>query len=164
VRGHVGQNSTAGTWYITYDEPRTADGRRRQRKKAGFASQREAERHLTSALASIDQGRYVSTDSGTVGHFLLDEFLPSQGHLRLSTRRTYEGYLRNRIFPGHEQRLPATIEVGLPLPAQTVVTDVPHFSLSVWPPTSVVVRSLVAAGCSWWRGSSAVRGLDLVVG
>lgn len=82
-----------------YDEPRGVDGKRKQRKKSGFKSEREAQRFLTAALARLDTGTYVSRDLGTVAHFLLEEFLPTQSQLRASTLRTYEGYLRNRIVP-----------------------------------------------------------------
>lgn len=161
MRGHVGQNATAGTWFITYDEPRAADGRRRQRKKSGFKSQRGAERYLTSALASIDQGSYVSTDSGTVGQFLLDEFLPSQGHLRASTRRTYEGYLRNRIVPGIGQ-----VQLGdlRPSHLQRLYADLVAAGLSPQTVRHVhaIVRRAFNRAVDWGRlPLTPVRGLDL---
>lgn len=99
MRGHVGRNDAAQTWYVMYDVPRGRDGKRRQRKKSGFRTEREAERYLNNALAGIESGAYVDGDAGTVQHFLLDDFLPSQGHLRLSTRLTYERYIHRRVVP-----------------------------------------------------------------
>ncbi|BEP13299.1 site-specific integrase [Acidothermaceae bacterium B102] len=103
MRGHVGQNPKSGTWFASYDEPRSGDGRRRLKKKGGFATKKEAERFLRQALSEIDRGTYVAPGRSTVGSFLLEDYLPTQAHLRASTLRTYEMYLRLHVVPhvGH---------------------------------------------------------------
>ncbi len=99
MRGGVGQNQKSKTWFVMYDVPRGPDDKRKQVKKGGFKTEQEAKRYRRLMLSQIDAGLYVPTESGTTGHFLMDEYLPTQVHLRSSTLRTYTGYLSNRIVP-----------------------------------------------------------------
>ena len=70
MRGSVRRRGQ--TWTVTYDEP-TADRKRHQRSKGGFATKRDAQQHLTEALARIDGGTYSRPAKTTVGEFLVSE-------------------------------------------------------------------------------------------
>jgi integrase len=70
-----------GTWYYRHDLPPAADGRRRQVKQGGFATEREARKALTDALARLDRGVYVDRSKLAVGTYL-DEWLAGRVNLR----------------------------------------------------------------------------------
>ena len=66
-------NKKHGTWYYRHDLQPGPDGRR-QVKQGGFATEREARRGLTDALARIDRGTYVDRANLNVGAYL-DQWL-----------------------------------------------------------------------------------------
>ncbi len=98
-----------GAWYYRHDLPPAANGKRRQVKQGGFATEREARKALTDALARLDRGVYVDRSKLAVGTYLddwlvarvnlrpasvvfyrvaIDRYLkPELGHLRLSDMR-----------------------------------------------------------------------------
>jgi hypothetical protein len=55
VAENVGRRGES--WYFRVDLPLGADGRRRQRRVSGFATEREARRALAQAKVDIDSGR-----------------------------------------------------------------------------------------------------------
>ena len=88
------------TWTVRYDEP-TADGARRQRRKGGFATRREAQDFLTEQQTRIRAGSYAAPSKQTLGGFLTDEWLPAvSGTLRPLSVTKYESTIRTYIAPG----------------------------------------------------------------
>jgi hypothetical protein len=65
------------TWSYVVDVGLSADGRRRQRMKGGFATKREADRALRELIQRLDEGTYVQPSALTLGTFLTDEWLPA---------------------------------------------------------------------------------------
>lgn len=100
MRGHV--HKRGQTWSVMWDEPRGADGRRRQRKKGGFGTRKEAQAYLTQVLAAIDRHAYVQPERMTFGEFLTDRWLPSLT-VRPSTRCAYASHAHIYLIPrlGH---------------------------------------------------------------
>lgn len=99
-----GSTSCSGariTWAFVVDVGRDASGRRRQHKRSGFGSRKEAERALRDTLGSADQGRYVSPSDQLLGQFLVDEWLPTTKppRVRPSTYRDRELIVRRYIVP-----------------------------------------------------------------
>jgi integrase len=90
------------TWYAMWDEPRRADGCRRQRKKGGFATRKQAQAYLSQTLDSIARQSYVAPDGLTFAEFLTGHWLPGL-QVRESTLRSYAGHVRNYLIPqlGH---------------------------------------------------------------
>lgn len=109
MRGSVHRRGT--TWSAMWDEPRLADGKRRQRKKGGFLTKKEAQTYLTTVLASLERQTYVRPEKLTLAGFLTERWLPSL-NVRPSTQRAYESHVRNYLVPrlGHVplQRLSRT--------------------------------------------------------
>lgn len=96
MKGHI--HRRGGTWSVMWDEPRGPDGKRRQRKKGGFRTKREAEAHLAHVLAAIDRHTYMRPERTTVGQYLTEQWLPSLT-VRPSTRRSYQSHVRIYLVP-----------------------------------------------------------------
>jgi hypothetical protein len=58
-----------GTWFFIVDVA-DADGRRRQTRRRGYATRREAQTAMTSLLSDLDKGVYVSPSRQTLKAFL----------------------------------------------------------------------------------------------
>src|SRR4051812_11268491 len=96
-RGSVKQAGN-GTWYFVMDAPSTelrpnGKPKRKQTRRRGFLSRREAQAALTVALKSIADQEYVAPKRETVAAFLTERWLPAIEH----TIRpgTFESYRRN---------------------------------------------------------------------
>lgn len=91
--------STSGTWSFVVDLPERG-GRRRQVRRRGFSSKREAQAAMTAILADRDRGMPMAPGRLTVGTYLLDVWLPARrSTLRPSTTDAYEGVIRNYVVP-----------------------------------------------------------------
>jgi len=89
-RGSVRQAAN-GSWYFIVD---VADGaERRQTRRRGFATKREAQAELTKVLTSLEQGTYVAPQRVTVASFLQTTWLPTVE--RTIKPGTFESYRRN---------------------------------------------------------------------
>ena len=90
-RGSIRQ-STNGTWFFVVDITQPG-GERRQTRRRGFATRREAQRELTRVLTSVDDRAYVEPKRQTVGTFLTETWLPAVEHTIKPS--TFESYRRN---------------------------------------------------------------------
>lgn len=64
-------------WTVRYDEPEI-DGARRQRRRGGFTTRREAERFLAEQIQRLGDGSYTAPAKLTLAAFLIDEWLPAK--------------------------------------------------------------------------------------
>jgi Arm DNA-binding domain len=64
-RGSI-RHAANGTWYFVVDVTQPG-GERRQTRRRGFATRRDAQRELTRVLASVDDRAYVEPKRQTVG-------------------------------------------------------------------------------------------------
>jgi integrase len=96
-----GCGSDSFTWAFTVDVGTRPDGRRRQRRRMGFESKRDAERALRELLHKIDTERFVDRTSLTLADYLRDEWLPAvcPPNLRESTWQSYQGELGRHVIP-----------------------------------------------------------------
>jgi integrase len=88
-----------GGWTAIYDEPRGADGTRRQRWKGGFKTRPAAQAYLREQLVKIDKGSYVSPSRMKLATFLRENWLPSLADIRPSTRDSYVRIIEAHIIP-----------------------------------------------------------------
>ncbi len=95
-----------GSWAYVVDLGRGPDGKRKQERKGGFRTQKEAQKSLDELLARVRSGRYHPDERKTVGEWL-NEWLERKVHagLRPSTARSYEQHIRTYIAPriGHKR-------------------------------------------------------------
>jgi integrase len=79
------------TWTAYWDTVDPATGKRRQRSKGGFRTQREAQTHLATVITQSAAGTYVEPSRQPFGTFLLEEWLPAiGGTVRPLTHARYE--------------------------------------------------------------------------
>ncbi|MEO7572194.1 MAG: tyrosine-type recombinase/integrase [Acidimicrobiales bacterium] len=97
-RGSI-KKATNGTWWFVVDLP-AADDTRRQVRRRGFATRREAQAALTEVLASLQQGTFVKRERMTLGEYLADwmEALPTSGR-GIATISSYRHNLRLHVLP-----------------------------------------------------------------
>ncbi len=88
-----------GTWYYAHEAPPGPDGRRRQSKVGGFATEREAREALNEVLSQIQRGTYRFRTKQTVGEYL-HRWLEGKANLRATTRRSYTETIRLYLDPG----------------------------------------------------------------
>lgn len=88
-----------GTWSLVVDLP-GANGRRRQLRRRGFATKKDAQAALTAILADKHRGVLVAPSKATLGSYLLDIWLPGRrSSLLPSTAAAYEGIIRLYVLP-----------------------------------------------------------------
>lgn len=98
TRGSITKDASGG-WSFVVDVP-TASGRRRQLRRRGFATKREAQTALAAVVADAHRGSLVVPDRQTLSQFLNDEWLPARRpSLRASTALSYEQLIRNYVEP-----------------------------------------------------------------
>jgi len=88
-----------GSWFFVVDVPSVGGGRKQLRRR-GFATKKEAAAELAVVMADVHRGSFVRPMKGTLGPYLLEQWLPArQARLRPSTYHGYEKVIRTRIVP-----------------------------------------------------------------
>lgn len=104
----VSRNTTAaprkdpatGTWYFIVDISVDPSGKRRQTRRRGFKTKREAQEAMDALRHSVTSATYVAPKRQTLGEFLQDDWLTAVRHeLARSTWESYERNIRNHIAP-----------------------------------------------------------------
>lgn len=89
-----------GAWYYRHDVPPGADGARRQAKRGGFGTEREARKAMNDSLAMLDRGVYVGRSRLSLAQYL-DDWLQGRVNLRPATvvfyRVAVERYLKPEL-------------------------------------------------------------------
>jgi integrase len=98
----LGHERNHGSWFYRVDVGRDPDtGRRKERRKGGFRTQREAQEKLAVQLALVGAGEYRDDDKLTLGVFL-EGWLQRKvddGALRPSSERMYRLYVTEHLVP-----------------------------------------------------------------
>jgi hypothetical protein len=91
-----------GSWAYAHDLPAGADGRRRQTRVAGFATEREARAAMLRSMEDAQRSSTTPNAKIKVGEYL-DDWLLGKGGLRSATRRSYTEHVRLYFAPalGH---------------------------------------------------------------
>jgi Arm DNA-binding domain/Phage integrase, N-terminal SAM-like domain len=95
----VKRDTARGTWTFVVDVA-TADGKRQQLKRRGFATKKAAEAAEAAVIADQARGTFVRPSRVTLGAFLLDEWLPAKrAGLRPSTANSYDRMIHLYVVP-----------------------------------------------------------------
>ena len=83
------------TWSYVVDLPPAPDGRRRQRRKGGFRTRKEAQAALAALITDAQNGKVVEVTRQTVGTYLEEWLATVAPSLRPTTVQGYEHAVRN---------------------------------------------------------------------
>src|SRR3712207_6322701 len=87
------------TWMFVVDVS-SPDGRRRQLRRRGFATKKQAEAELRSLLGAADRGTFVEPSKMSVGAYLREVWLPSiVTRVRPTTADMYGRMMRKHVIP-----------------------------------------------------------------
>ena len=101
-RGSVRKDKARGTYTVVVDIAPVGEVARRQVRRRGFVTAREAQRALTSMLAELDAGTFVAPDpTTTLASYVLEVWLPALRvkQLRASTLESYQRNLEVHVLP-----------------------------------------------------------------
>jgi integrase len=101
-RGSVRKDKRRGTYTVVVDIAPVGELARRQLRRRGFATEREAQRALTALLAELDAGTFVAPDpTTTLASYVADVWLPALRvkQLRASTLESYRRNLEVHVLP-----------------------------------------------------------------
>ncbi len=88
------------TYSFVVELPRTPDGKRRQKRRGGFKTKREAEIEQNKILKELYQGTYTQPSDETLAEYVecwLEDYVKSQN--KLSTHSSYEYLLKTHVIP-----------------------------------------------------------------
>ncbi|WBL16339.1 site-specific integrase [Sutcliffiella sp. NC1] len=86
-------------WMYMLDLGKDEKGRRKQKKKSGFKTEREAKKELRLAEAELIKGTYVEPSKMLYEKYLDDWFKTKRKSLGIQTIEVYESHLKNYIKP-----------------------------------------------------------------
>lgn len=102
-RGSVKQADN-GSWYFIIDVPSAeldANGKpkRKQTRRRGFKTRRDAQAELTRTLGTLEQQTYVAPANQTLAQFLTTTWLPAiESTIKLSTFESYRRVIRRHVI------------------------------------------------------------------
>ncbi len=91
------RGSKHGTWFYVAEMPAGPDGQRRQQRRGGFASEREAREALDKLRSRLGAGQEVNDQLSTAQW--LDAWISGKRTLRATTRRSYAQHLDLYLRP-----------------------------------------------------------------
>ncbi|MEC3429847.1 site-specific integrase [Bacillus thuringiensis serovar nigeriensis] len=100
MKGSVKKDKKTGKYLYIVDigiDPLT--GKRKQKKKRGFTTKKEAENALTKLLSEVHTGTYVEPSKLSYGEYLQDWFNTKKHSVGIQTAKVLKGYLNSRIIP-----------------------------------------------------------------
>ncbi|PFK49394.1 site-specific integrase [Bacillus thuringiensis] len=100
MKGSVKKDKRTGKYFYIVDigiDPLT--GKRKQKKKRGFITKKEAENALTKLLSEVHTGTYVEPSKLLYGEYLENWFNTKKHSVGIQTANVLKGYLNSRIIP-----------------------------------------------------------------
>lgn len=95
--GHTFQRGSV--WYCQWSSHDPATGGRRQHKKGGFRSERDARRFLTAEIGKVDNGTFIAPPKPKLLGEMLDAWLTTKTEIRATTREGYDVAVNNWLKP-----------------------------------------------------------------
>lgn len=92
-----GAKRSVTTWTVTYDEPIAEGESRRQRRKAGFATRKDAEKWFDKKKQQLERGFSGIDEKSTVESYL--KHWLANASVGIGTLRMYEAYMRRFVVP-----------------------------------------------------------------
>jgi len=100
LKGSIKKNKQTGKWDFVIDigkDPLT--GKRKQKRRRGFESKKEAEKALTALLNEVNEGTYIEPSKQLYSDYL-NKWLRGREHsLSVQTLKAYKSYIKTHIAP-----------------------------------------------------------------
>ncbi|KLV30675.1 site-specific integrase [Priestia megaterium] len=104
MQGSIKKDKTTGKYYFIVDIGRDElTGKRRQKKKRGFTTKKEAEKALAVVLNELNLGTFIEPQLIDLDSFIKEWFVERQTQLAKSTLKNHQCLYRNHLKPklGH---------------------------------------------------------------
>ncbi len=161
MRGHI-RSRSKGSWELTIELPRKADGSRNQPTKTVRGTKREAEKQLAEWIASVNGGTYCEPSKATVATYLATWLRDdAKQSVSAGSLMRYESIIRLHINP-HLGNIP--LDKLRPLSMQalyTLLSDNGYSASTVHLVHSVLSKALAKAVRWELLPRSPVTGLAL---
>lgn len=95
MAGSVRKEGT--TWYYILE--RNENGKRKQTKKRGFPTKKEAQKALVEAQSSYENGTYIKPSTLLLKDYMKEWMLDKQHSISRGTVKVNESYIRTHIIP-----------------------------------------------------------------
>lgn len=89
-------------WYYVIELGKDSNGKRKQKKKRGFKTKKDAQAALTKSLHELNSGTYIEPSTQKTGEFLMDWLENKKMTIKESTYKTYYYILKKHIIPEFE--------------------------------------------------------------
>lgn len=97
MRGSVKKDGSS--WYYIFYLEKDVNGKRRQKKKRGFKTKKEAQQALIEAINAINKGTYIEPSNIPYREYLDQWFSTKKNSVGIQTINVYDHYLKSRIIP-----------------------------------------------------------------
>jgi integrase len=97
MRGSVKKDGN--NWYYVLDLGKNEKGIRKQKKKRGFKTKKEAEKALIETINAINKGSYIEPSKMTYQEYAKQWFGTKKNSICSQSVKVYENCLRKRIIP-----------------------------------------------------------------
>ncbi|MFZ1123624.1 MAG: hypothetical protein WAN59_00605, partial [Candidatus Baltobacteraceae bacterium] len=118
MKGYIARGRAAGSWYLRVELPRSADGKRRQRREVVHGTKRDAERRLRVLLAEVETGGYADGGRTSCAELFTGWLAATEHRVGAKTVQRYGSIVRLYLVPAFgglraEQLRPAHIEAAV---------------------------------------------------
>ena len=100
MKGSIKKNNRTGKWDLVVDVGKDKlTGKRKQKKKRGYISKKEAEKALTAILNEVNEGVFIEPSKQAYKDYLHAWLMGKKHDLSVQTSTAYKSYLKIHILP-----------------------------------------------------------------
>ena len=140
------------TWTALWDATDPVTGKRRQKSKGGFRTQKAAQQHLATVLVAVADGTYSEPSKDPLARYLTDEWLPGiSATIRPLTARRYAAIVNGYIKPRELGTVPLRSLTGAHLNRLYAELEAEGLSIATRRLTHAVVRRALNDAVRWGK-------------
>ncbi|MCI2254816.1 site-specific integrase [Domibacillus sp. PGB-M46] len=128
MKGSIKKNKQTGKWDFVIDIGKDLiTGKRKQKKKRGFKTKKEAEKALTALLNELNEGSYIEPSKQAYSDYMYFWIGIKAHEMSIQTLKAYQSYLKSHISPSLGQ---VPLSSLTPIHIQSFVGDLRSKELS----------------------------------
>ncbi|OAS18911.1 tyrosine-type recombinase/integrase [Paenibacillus oryzisoli] len=93
------QNAKKNSWFYVLELGKDANGKRKNKKKRGFKTKKEAEKALVEAQSALNKGEYIEPSKILYKEYLTQWLIEKQQTIKRQSAKTTEQIVRTHIVP-----------------------------------------------------------------